>query len=97
MSELIATARNIHHRIDGENLRTEIEAVITVMNRQIDIDSQNKPKTVAVLDTLRFTLDIKQARELSDYIDEWIEDALDEAERLTVKPNPQPNDGSSSQ
>jgi hypothetical protein len=87
-NELIGSARNISHTIaavDGViKAVPTIEAVLMVADKRWQWLGGSVGKTNA-LRTIRFDLTIEGAVGLRDAINDWIDDAKDEAEMIEVK------------
>ena len=81
VEQLICTARNIRIHIpvqdedaDRAPLESEIEAVLTVMDRTIEFAGSgliNMEKTR----TIRFVMNVKAARKFAESLKEWADDA----------------------
>lgn len=78
---LIATARNIRHSIDGDDVESEIEAVLTVAERHAEFCGTDMVSTER-LETIRFWLTPDAARKAADNLKEWAEVADSEADRI---------------
>ena len=83
MRQLAADARNIRHCIVDGEIRTLIEAVITVMGKEMSFVGTGMVQQ-ETLETLRFEMGLKGAKQLRDDIDGWIKEAEEERALLTL-------------
>jgi hypothetical protein len=88
MRALVTTARNIRHSIkadgDESEIVTEIEAILTVMTREMEFKGSGIVQTEG-LETLRFDMTIKAAKHLVSTIEQWVEHAEKERALLELK------------
>ena len=89
MRQLACDARNIRHCVidddeGNKTIMTLIEAVITVMTKQMEFSGAGMIQQES-LETIRFEMGLKSAQKFRDDIDQWIQDALKERESLTFK------------
>lgn len=84
MRQLAVTARNLRHCIvEGEAVPL-IEAVITLIGKEMAFSGTSIVHQ-ETLETIRFEMGIEGARQFRDSIDGWIKDAEAEGALLTVE------------
>lgn len=87
MKTLVCTSRNIRHSIvvqDGEEkIDSEIEAVITLYGKSMQFVGHGLVN-VDFTKTVRFRLSPRAAREFSDNLRAWADEAEEEGKRLEL-------------
>ena len=84
MDALCGTSMNIDHRVVDGEIESRIEAILTVIDKVNKVDGfglSSSPEHK----TLRFSLSTKGARQFSESLLKWADEAEAEAATLTYK------------
>ena len=84
MEQLCVTARNISHIVDGDEVVSLVEAILTVHCKWHKPDG---PQTE--YKTYRIWMNPAAARLLAENLADWADEAEAEANRLTLKSKPE--------